>query len=188
MLLLVGCRGGGEIALVPLAFQEIDPPTAMPSPLALDEAWWWQADDGQVCIAAQRVVGIPFGPVKQFDFQLLLTLERPPQNKARNYLVRRREMSGRMRAGPFESRFSARAGIVALYRRPGEQYDASLRLLMGRITRPLLGGWSQPTPWVLCGTLTCVPDKEGRGRKIAAELAEAAVGEEETPTSMPSAE
>jgi hypothetical protein len=181
-VLLAGCQGSGRIDVTPLNYRDIDPPAARFSTVDLQRAGWWTDEQGQVWIALER--DAPLFPLPQhFVFQLSLVLDELPAGKAKNYLVSQRELRGVARLGPAQSRLVSIAGIVALYRGPGDHLRGSLRLDVSRQAQQLLGGWAPPVRYLMLGTFDAVPD-DGRGRKIAA-ATEAYGWERKPPASAP---
>lgn len=130
------------------------------------ECYWWTDEDGQLWIAMQRQQTPLFYPKMRFEFQLSLALERLPAGTARNCKVDRTTLRARIRFGPWESRFSSRVGIVAVYRESRDRLRGSMRLQAVRVASQWLGGWGKPTRYLMLGSFTAVPDEQ-RGRAIA---------------------
>ncbi|MCG3126724.1 MAG: hypothetical protein CHACPFDD_01577 [Phycisphaerae bacterium] len=165
VILLCGCSAG-NLELVSLDFRSIDPPAAQVTRLPLDRCFWWTDESGRLWLAMERIVQIPFLSNVDFEFQLSLRLDRPPQGKARNYTVRDAELRAAARVGPAESRFSSLAGILAVYRESGDRLRGSLRLQVARQVNAMLTGWTQPTRYLMLGSFVAEHD-EVRGRAIA---------------------
>lgn len=163
---IAGCRGSGRLELASLDYGAIDPPAPRFVRLDLQECYWWTDEDGQVWVAMQREQSPLLNPKMRFQFQLSLALEKLPAGRARNYRVAREELRARVHFGPWESRFSSRAGIVALYRESGDRLRGNLRLQAARVSTRLLGGWGRPTRYLILGSFTAVHDEQ-RGRSIA---------------------
>jgi len=164
---IAGCRGSGRIELASLNYGAIDPPAPRLTRLAVQECYWWTDQDERVWVAMQRKQSLPLNPKLQFEFQLSFALEKLPAGKARNYRLAGEELRARVHFGAWESRFTARVGIVALYRATGDRLRGSLRLRATRLSSRLLGGWSRPVPYLMLGTFEAVRDEQ-RGRPIAA--------------------
>lgn len=166
---LAGCGGSGRIHIASLNYRAIDPP-AGPAPgvttLDLERCYWWTDEKGQVCVSMEREVPSLLGRLARFTFQMSLVLEKPPAGRARDYSVAKRELRALARVGPAQSRFTSVAGIVALYREPGDRLRGSFRLLAAREVNGLLGGWSRPSGYLMTGTFVAVHDPR-RGRVIA---------------------
>jgi len=165
LYLLAGCHGTGRVEVAALDFRSIDPPAPHVARVDVDRCYWWTDASGQVWIAMQCDKPVALG-VERFVFQLSLVLDSPPAGRARNYLVNKRELRAAARLGPAQSRFVSLAGIVALYRGPGDRLRGSFRLQVAREVQKLLGGWSQPSRHLMMGTFEAVYDEE-RGRDIA---------------------
>lgn len=161
-----GCGGSARLELVSLNYRAIDPPAPQAARLALDHCWWWTDADGRVWVAMQTQRRSPLGRYGHFEFQLSLALDEPPAGRARNYRITRRSLRARARVGPIESRFTSTAGIVAVYREPGERLRGSFRIATRRQVSRLLGGWSRPARYLIQGTFQAVHD-EARGRPVA---------------------
>jgi len=165
----VGCHGTGRIELASLNFRAIDVPAGPPPRVDrydLDCCCWWTTPDGQLWLAMQQQRRFFLNPRLRLEFQLSLRLERPPAGPARDYPLGSEELRARLRFGPWESRFTARTGILALYREPGDRLRGSLRAEVAGVAARLLGGWSRPARYLLLGTFTAVRDEQ-RGRPIA---------------------
>jgi hypothetical protein len=161
----LGCNGRARLELVSLDLKAIDPPSPHVTPVKMQECYWWTDDDGQVWIAMQRTQTPLLAPKFRLQFELSLALPRLPAGKARNYPVTRRELRARLRFGPWEGRFNSLAGIVALYRESGNKLRGSMRIRASRVSTRLLGGWSDPSRYLLSGSFVAVHD-ERRGRAI----------------------
>lgn len=181
-----GCGGSAHLELAALDYRSIDPPAPRTARFDTGDCYWWQ-QGRQVWIAIERVSVPPLlGKAAAFQFQLSLELPELPAGRARDYLVERRELRARARIGPLELRFTSLAGIVALYREPGEQLRGSLRLVVSREANQLLGGWARGSNVLMLGTFTAVHD-EARGRRIAAQT-EGPGWERDPPASQPGAQ
>ena len=161
----LGCSGHADLQFTALSFRSIDPPPPH-TRSRIDHCYWWLDEQDRVRIAMERRVASILGEDFAFQFQLSLVLEKLPAGRARNYTVGKNELRALARAGPFESRFSSTAGIVALYRRSGDRLHGSLRLQVARQSvNPLLGNLTRPTRYLITGTLDAIHD-ERRGRAI----------------------
>lgn len=161
----LGCSGRADLEFTSLNFRSIDPPPPH-TRSRIDHCYWWLDEQDRVRIAMERRVGSILGEDFAFQFQLSLVLEKLPAGRARNYTVGKNELRALARAGPFESRFSSTAGIVALYRRSGDRLHGSLRLQVARQSvNPLLGNLTRPTRYLITGTLDAIHD-ERRGKAI----------------------
>jgi hypothetical protein len=161
-----GCAGSARVELIPLNYKTIDSASALTRPLGLDRCYWWTDESGQVWIAMQCERRPVFGKLGTFLYQMSLVLEKLPSGKQREYTVAERELRAVARFSGFESRFVSSAGVVALYREPGNRLVGSFRFLARREVSQLLGGWSPPTSYVMQGTFEAVHDEQ-RGRPIA---------------------
>jgi hypothetical protein len=164
---LAGCSGHGRVELVSLTYTSIDPPAPRVARIDLDHCYWWTDAAGQVWVAMEREFRPLFGEFGRFHFQMSLRLERPPSGKARNYFAGKRELRAWVLVGPIQNRLTSAAGIVALYREPGDHLRGSFRLLTRRVVNRWLGGWGRPSSYLMLGTFEAVHD-EDRGRRIAA--------------------
>ena len=164
--LACGCAGGGHLELISLNYRAIDPPAPRASTLEVDRCYWWTDDAGRVWVALESVRHPWFTPFGPFLFQMSLALDRLPAGRARDYSVAQRELRALARLGPVESRFTAVAGVVAVYRATGDKLRGSFRLHVRREVSRLLGGWSEPTSFLMHGTFTALHDA-ARGRPIA---------------------
>jgi hypothetical protein len=182
-----GCHGSAHLEIASLNFQAIDLPPARFTRLDLPECYWWKDKGGRVWIAMRRESTPLFNPRFRFDFQVSLALDKLPAGKARNYKVDAKSMRACVRFGPWETRFTSRTGIVAIYRESGGRLRGSMRLYASRQVARLLGGWSRPSGYLLLGSLEAVHDEQ-RGRAIAEATESAGWGREEPagPTSRPS--
>lgn len=170
LLLLSGCHHAGHVEIAALNYAAIDPPAPRVSRVGLDRCYWWTDEAGRVRVAMERDQPWVLGPthVEHFVFQLAFTLEKPPAGRSRNYLLSKHQMQGVARFGPAHSRFVSIAGIVALYREPGDRMRGSFRIQVARQALQLLGGWSRVSRYLMTGTFTAVHDEE-RGRRVAAQ-------------------
>lgn len=166
-LCAAGCAGSGRVETVPLDYRSIDPPPAKVAYLDLDHCYWWTDESGQVWIALEAVRRPLFSPLGELRFQMSLVFDELPAGQARNYLVSKRELRAVARLAVMEGRFVSAAGIVALYRAPGNRLHGSFRLLAQRQVTQMLGGWGPPSSHLLQGTFEAVHDPQ-RGRPIAA--------------------
>ena len=168
-----GCHRAGQVEIASLNYVAIDPPAPRVARVGLDHCYWWTDEQGRVRIAMERDQPWVLGPahVEHFVFQLSLTLEKPPAGKSRNYLLSKRQMNGAARFGPAHSRFVSAAGIVALYREPGDRMRGSFRIRVARQGLQLLGGWSPVSRHLMSGTFIAKHDEE-RGQQIATQVAE----------------
>jgi len=166
LLAQFGCAPAGRIELVALNFTSIDPPAPTTGSLDLDHCYWWEDEDGQLWFAAESGMRPFFGQLGDFRFHLSLALERLPAGKARDYDIRRRELRAVARFGPTESRFTSSRGIMAVYRESHDRLRGSFRIHVRREMTRLLGGWGNPTSYVMQGTFTARHDS-ARGRPIA---------------------
>lgn len=164
---LPGCSGNAHLEMAALDFQMIDPPPPRVTRVELDRCYWWTDEDGFVWVSIERVMRPFFGAFGEVLLQFSFALDRPPAGKARNYIVGDRELRGRVRLGPSESRFVSVNGIVAAYREPGQRLRGSFRLEATRQTSRVLGGWGLPTKFLLMGTFNAIHDA-ARGRAVAA--------------------
>ena len=189
LVLLAGCAGSARVYVTALDFQSIDPP-AGPAPrfveLDMDRCSWWTDDAGHVWVAMERDRPVLFMPEWRFRFQLSFALDDPPAGRARDYRVTKRELRGTARFGPTQSRFVSLAGIVALYREPGDRFRGSFRIEVAREVQQILGGWGRPTRYLMMGTFNAVPD-DGRGRRVAAETESLGTQRGPSPASRPAA-
>lgn len=161
-----GCRGSARVELASLNYRSIDPPPPRIARLDLDRCFWWDDENGQVCIAMETARRPLFGVFGEFVFQLSFVLEKPPAGESRNYTVARRELRALARFALSEGRFVSAAGIVALYREKNDRLRGSFRLLAHREVSRLLGGWGRPSSYLIQGTFEAVHDEQ-RGRRIA---------------------
>jgi len=188
LTVLVGCSGSGRIELAALNFRAIDPPAA-PSPrvvrVNLDRCYWWTDQADRLWLAMEHRRLPLLNPRLRVAFQLSLALEKLPAGPARDYHVGPQTLRGLVRAGPWESRLTARRGIIALYRESGNRLRGSLRIEAVRVSAGWLGHWSRPKDYLLLGTFVAVPDR-GRGRAILA--ATESAGWERGPTTRPAAQ
>lgn len=173
LCLWTGCHRAGQVEIASLNYVAIDPPAPRVSRVGLDHCYWWMDEEGRVQIAMERDQSWVLGPthVEHFVFQMALTLEKPPAGKSRNYLLSKRQMNGAARFGPAHSRFVSAAGIVALYREPGDHMRGSFRIRVARQGLQLLGGWSPVSRHLMMGTFIAKHDEE-RGQRIVAQVAE----------------
>lgn len=168
---LAGCSGG-SLDLISLNFRDIDPPDARPTALQFDRGYWWTADDGRLLIAlvGRREELLPlFGPR---EASVLLDLERLPAGRARNYALTPRELRSVLRHGPLMGRLSSQSGIAAVYREGDDRLRVSLRAQVGLQLAQFLGGWSQPSRFLLFGKVIALREAEG-GDQIARDIAAA---------------
>jgi hypothetical protein len=165
LLALTGCRGGGHVDFVALNYKAIDPPAPRITRVDMQECYWWTDADGGLWIAMQRADVPPLQPKLAFRFQLSLALEKLPAGRARNYSIGERELRSCARLGPWESRFTARRGIAALYRESDDSLRGNLRVEATRVTARWLGGWGRPTRYLMLGSFVAVRDEQ-RGRAI----------------------
>lgn len=165
LAVLSGCQGSGHIDVAALNYNAIDPPAPRISRLNLQRCYWWTDDEGRVWIAMERDQPLVIRP-EHFVFQLSLVLDKLPAGRARDYHISRHELRGVARLGPAESRLVSIAGIMALYREPGDRLRGSLRLLVARHGRELLGNWGPASRYLLLGSFEAVHDEQ-RGRRIA---------------------
>ncbi|MBU0638729.1 MAG: hypothetical protein KKB50_07685 [Planctomycetes bacterium] len=182
-----GCNGRGQIELTSLAYHAIDPPAARFARIGLDRCYWYTDEEGQVCVAMESERSSLFGRLARFSFQLSLVLERPPAGRARNYSVAKRELRAAARLGPAESRFVSVSGIVALYREEGARLRGNFRLQALRQVNRMLGGWGQPSRYLILGRFEAVHDEE-RGRRIAAATEARGWERQSPPTARPSSQ
>lgn len=166
LLGLAACRGHARLELISLNYRAIDPPAPQVARLALDRCFWWTDDAGQLWIAMERRSGPLPGRPGQFLFQMSLALEKPPAGRARNYEVARRELRARALFGPTQMRLTSAAGIVAVYRAPGDRLRGSLRLRARRVVSRWLGGWGRPQECLIQGRFEAVHDAR-RGGQVA---------------------
>lgn len=166
---LTGCTGGGRLEFASLDFQAIDPPPSRVSSVRVQECYWWPEQDGRVRIAMQSQRTPLFHAKLRFQFQLLLALEKLPAGKARNYKLGSNGLQARVRFGPWESHFSSRIGIVALYRESDDRVRGSIRAQTSRVTLQWLGGWGKPVRYLTLGSFTAVRNEQ-RGRAIAEQV------------------
>jgi hypothetical protein len=165
---LTGCGGRGHIEVVSLNYRAIDPPAPRVARINLDRCYWWTDQDGQVWIAMEREIRpLLGGRLGNFHLQMSLVLERLPAGTERYYIAAKRELRARALVGPTQIRFSSAAGILALYREPGDRLRGSFRLLTRRVVTRWLGGWGRPSSYLMLGSFEAVHD-EARGRRIAA--------------------
>jgi hypothetical protein len=136
------------------------------SQIAIDRAYWWTDERGDVWVALERVFAPLFGRFGTFTFQFSFAVDKPPAGKARNYVLGQREFRGTVKLGPSESRFVSVRGILALFREPGERIRGSFRLEATRQTSRLLGGWGPAVRYLLMGRFDALPDA-ARGAAIA---------------------
>ncbi len=179
---LAGCQGGGHVDVAALNYRDIDPPAPNITRLDLDRCFWWTDEQDHVWIALERDQPFLLGP-EHFVFQLSLALDKPPAGRSRNYLASNRELRGVACFGPAQSRFVSMAGIVALYREPGERLRGSFRLDVMRHAQQLLGGWNRAGRYLMLGTFDAVKDEQ-QGRRIAA-ATEAHGWDREPPATQP---
>jgi len=182
---LTGCSGGGRVEVVSLNYRSIDPPAPRVARIDLDRCYWWADQEGQVWIAMERETRPLFGIFGRICFQMSLVLEKLPAGRERYYIAAKRELRARALVGPAQIRFSSAAGILALYREPGDRMRGSFRLLTRRVVTRWLGGWGRPSSYLMLGSFEAVHD-EARGRRIAAATESAGWGREQAaPTSRP---
>lgn len=161
-----GCAGRARLEFTPLHFKSIDPPPPHVTRLEFQHCYWWTDEDGTVWIAMEKKFAPWFNPRLQFEVQVSLALEKLPAGKARNYRIGGRELRARVKFGIWESRFASRAGIVALYRESGQRLRGSLRVQTSRVSSQLLGGWGEPTNYLMQGSFLAVENRQ-RGRAFA---------------------
>jgi hypothetical protein len=184
LLVLCACQSPGRVELVDLNYREIDPPAPRTAEIDIDHCYWWCDDKGQVWIAMEHERPVFLG-AEQLVFQMTLVLEKLPAGRARNYLVSSRSLRATVHLGPAEGRFVSLAGIVALYREPGDRLRGSFRLEVAREISKLLGGWGRPSRHLMQGTFVAVHEEQ-RGRRIAEETSIRA--RPRVPASQPAAE
>ncbi len=159
-----GCASG-QLLVTSLRFDAIDPPSADVGRIDLQEAYWWEDDEGSLWVAARRPyrgwTGRNAGAV-----ELSLRLAAPPRGRARNYTMSRETLRLRGEFGPLDVRFESKRGIAALYRLAGDRYRCRFRALTTRETRQVVGGWGRPTRHLVMGECVAVHDPR-RGQKIA---------------------
>ena len=161
-----GCGSRVHVELVPLNYRSIDPPAPSVAELNLGRCWWWTDDDERLWIAMEYDRASLLGRYARFVFQMSLALEELPAGQARNYKVTAQTVRAVARVGPTESRFTSATGIVAVYRTPNEGLRGSFRVLTRRQVSRLLGGWGQPSHYLIQGTFDAVRDA-ARGQSIA---------------------
>lgn len=148
LLLAVGCSAPGNLELVSMSFQSIDPPAPFSHKLPLREATWWTDADGTLWIAGDHLTALPIGPVDRFTMQLSLRLPRLPNGKARNYTLTSDSLRAVLDLGPGRSRLQSTRGIAAVYREPGDRLRVSVRCQTARQNRGL-SDWTKPEPFLL---------------------------------------
>ena len=165
-LAAVGCAGRARMEFSPLHFKSIDPPAPQSSRVNFDRCYWWTDEGGRLWVAMERTFAPWFNPKLRVEVQISLQLEKLPAGAARNYPIGRRELRARIKFGVWESRFSSVAGIAAVYRESGDRLRGSLRMQTSRVSSELIGGWGEPSIYLMQGAFNAVHDEQ-RGREIA---------------------
>ncbi len=165
--LLLGCSAG-EVQLIALDYDHIDPPSPQPVKLALDACAFDVQPDGGVRIIMERRAPLWPREIGEFTWLGVVRLPALPAGAARNYTLTPGALSVRLNAGPMASELDVIRGVLALYRESSTSYRGSLRALMSRRNQGLLG-WSAAPPQVLLATFTAVRDADRVARTLGAD-------------------
>lgn len=162
-----GCGDRARIDVVSLDFSNLDPQRPLVQRIEPDSCRWWTDDEETLWIVMTRRIALPLGPVKNFDFELSLRLDRLPSGKARQYSVDRDALRARVRFGLNDSRLSSTAGIAVVERIGPDRLQGTFRIQTARDVVQLLGGWAAGPRALLLSTFDARPD-DGSGRAIVA--------------------
>lgn len=173
-----GLSGTGQLELISLNLNAIDPPAPRTTALPMQRAYWWTDAAGKVQVVLSQRQRLPFRS-EVFTYDVILTLDGLPAGQEREYALRAGALRTLARVGPARAQGRSIRGVAALYRAPHDRLRGSLRVLIDQEALLLLS-WSSPSQRLLQGTFEAVHDA-ARGAALRAELETSTVA----PTTQP---
>ncbi len=167
-IFLVGCSGNIECNFVTTNFNSInvEPTDAKVFRFKCDECFWWLDESGRLNIAGKGINKSLINSTLDREFYISFVLGSPSHGIGKNYKLNSQSIRGLIKMSGNMYRFRSVYGILGIENRKQDlikgAYRANVRVCAAR----LLGGWSKSTPFLICGTLQAVPDKENKGKQI----------------------
>ncbi len=165
-LSLAGCAGNLKCSLVSNNMVDIavEPTDARTITLDCAECYWWVDEDGRVNIAGRKVIKSLINARYDFEFYLSFVLDVPSKGMGKNYQLNQSSIRGMIKTGGNILRFQGTYGILGSENRKPDLLVCAYRSGIGISTAKLFGGWSNPVPFLVYGTLNAVPDRENKGK------------------------
>lgn len=169
IFMLAGCAGSGEVNLVSLEANAIDPPGPTVYRYDAQECYWWTSETHELDIALHCERGTFLGLAGTASLELSFVLPNEPAGTAKDYRIGRREIRGAFNFGLENHRFSSYQGIVGVVSK-NKTLEGSYRLWL--LHQPGSGLFNlfprQPGQLLVFGRFTAKPDDKGLGRQILA--------------------
>jgi hypothetical protein len=165
-LALTGCTGTVKCSLVSNNMSDItvEPTDARTITLDCPECYWWVDEDNRVNIAGRKIARSLINSRYDFEFYITFVLGEPSQGVGKNYQLNQTSIRGLVKSGGNILRFQGTYGILGSENRKSDTLISAYRSGIGICSSKLFGGWSNPVPFLIYGTLTAVPDRENKGK------------------------
>jgi hypothetical protein len=111
---------------------------------------------------------------RNFDREFLMSfiLAEPSQGVGKDYPLNTQSVRGYLKLNNNIYRFESIFGILGSENRPSNHLVASYRANIRIQGAKFLGGWSNPVPFLIFGTLEAIPDRQNKGRDILSQTEE----------------
>jgi len=165
LLLFTGCSGQMNTTFVSNNMSDIavEPTDARTVRMDCTECYWWTDKDNRVCLSGRGMVKSLIHSRYDREFILSFVLDTPSQGMGKNYQLTHTSTRGMIRSGGNIYRFQGTYGIMGTENRNSDRLIGAYRSGITINAAKLFGGWSKPVPFLIFGTFTAVPDREGRG-------------------------
>jgi hypothetical protein len=172
VLALAGCTGNLKCSLVSnnMADIAVEPTDARTVTLDCPECYWWVDEDNRLNVSGRKISKSLINSRYDFEFYLSFVLDAPSKGMGKNFQLNQNSIRGMIKSGGNLLRFRGTYGILGSENRKPDSLVCAYRSGIGISTAKLFGGWSNPVPFLLYGTLNAVPDRENKGkawRKLA---------------------
>lgn len=166
--LLTGCNGNVRCNFVSqnMSSIRVEPTDARSVKLTANECYWWVDDRGRLNLAARGIQKSLLG--RNFDREFLMSfiLTEPSQGVGKDYPLNTQSVRGYLKLNNNVYRFESIFGILGSENRPNNRLVASYRANIRIQGAKFFGGWSNPVPFLIFGTLEAIPDRRNKGRDI----------------------
>ncbi|HNQ21646.1 MAG TPA: hypothetical protein PKK06_00980 [Phycisphaerae bacterium] len=162
------CTGHGRMWLVPLSSSRISEAAPLLHQVKTHKCYYWLNQDGELTVAMEAVRPSLVGRLGSEEFRASLVLGELPAGRGRDYRVTRRTLRLQAREGWAHARAASLTGIVAVWRKEGEQrWHGRFRILARQQAFLALLGWGRDSDVLLLGEFVAVPG-QAQGEAILA--------------------
>lgn len=169
---VAGCNGSGVLHVMPYVRSDLPEHEPLIQNTPIQEAYYWQEEDGQLNIALRSTQKSLLGEVFSAEYAMSIVLEDLPAGSERLYNVTIREIQSALRAGGDRRRSRSMLGVVVIEAPEHGVLKGRFHALMHEQRFTALTGWTPPSVFqgarmVVAGEFNAVHDPE-RGREILA--------------------